>query len=61
MTLISLNICLHYLRGPYIVCKLSLTIQVSLLPVRKTSIAHYSSNPNGTSKWFIPLFLSWEQ
>lgn len=36
-----------------IVCNLSLTVQVS---GRKTTIAHYSSHINGTSKCVIPLF-----
>lgn len=44
-TLISLTICLHCPWGPFIVCNLSLTVQVSFLPVRKTTIAHNSSNP----------------
>lgn len=40
------TICLHCPRGPFpFVCDLSVTVQVSFLPARKTSIAHYSSNP----------------
>ena len=58
-TLILLTICLHSLWGPVIVCSLSLTVSVFFACKENIYCALFKW-PHGTSKWYIPLFLSWE-